>query len=166
MTVNMFNSFTTTGSFLIPFITTHPNVSISVFRQTIEIGADPQNEFSKVLLKHFKFGWQENQLLFANSSVYKVFNSSAKTEHSRWSYDPRKGLTLRNPTPWDSSIYYVAGYLPFANGKSVYIKHEEKNLELLSWLFPPDELNSTDVNRVPVILAGNWISFYSFNAHL
>lgn len=50
MTVNMFNSFTTTGSFLIPFITTHPNVSISVFRQTMEIGAEPQNEFSKVLL--------------------------------------------------------------------------------------------------------------------
>jgi hypothetical protein len=87
--------------------------------------------------------------------VYKVFNSSSRNEHSRWSYDPRKGLTLKNPTPWDSSIYYVAGYLPFANGKSVYIKHEEKNLELLSWLFPPDELNFTDVNRVPVILAGN-----------
>lgn len=49
MTVNMFNSFTTTGSFLIPFITTHPNVSISAFRQTMEIGAEPQNEFSKVI---------------------------------------------------------------------------------------------------------------------
>jgi hypothetical protein len=35
-----------------PFKTTHPNVSISVFQQTTEIGVHPRNEFFEVILKN------------------------------------------------------------------------------------------------------------------
>ncbi|XP_046654996.1 uncharacterized protein LOC124348757 isoform X2 [Daphnia pulicaria] len=108
---------TTRDSIFIHFIITHPNVTISIFKQTREIGVQPQKAFRK------------------------IFDSSSPTVNSRWSFHPRNGLAIKNPTVSDSSIYYVVSYLRFVNGKRVDIKHDKTTKEFLSWIIPPNELN-------------------------
>lgn len=62
---------------------------------------------------------------------------------------------MENPTIFDSTYYYVVGYLPVVNERLVNIKHDEKTAEILSWFFPPDEVNATEMSiRLPVIIKG------------
>jgi hypothetical protein len=87
----------------------------------------------------------------------KIFDSSSPTENSRWSFHPRNGLTIKNATVSDSSIYYVVSYLRFVNGKRVDIKHDKTTDEFLSWIIPPDELNYSSVMQFSLIVEGNTI---------
>jgi hypothetical protein len=91
----------------------------------------------------------------------KMFDSSSPTENSRWSFHPRNGLTIKNATVSDSSIYYVVSYLRFVNSKRVDIKHEKTTDEFLSWIIPPDELNYSSVMQFSLIIEGNTIVMLS-----
>ena len=118
-------------SIVIPLKVTHPDVRISVYRQTREIGpVEPQNEFSK------------------------VFDSTSEIENSTWSYDPREGLTLKNTTIFDSTYYYFVGYI---DNKSfvVNIKHDKEMAEFLNRILPMDNVNVTDVKKILFIMKGN-----------
>jgi hypothetical protein len=118
-------------SIVIPLKVTHPDVRISVYRQTREIGrVEPQKEFSK------------------------VFDSTSQIENSTWSFDPRVGLTLKNTTIFDSTYYYFVGYV---DDKSfvVNIKHEKEMTEFFNWISPLDNVNLTDVKKFLLIIEGN-----------
>ena len=118
-------------SIAIPLKATHPDVRISVYRQTREIGrVEPQKEFSK------------------------VFDSTSQIEKSRWSFDPRVGLTLKNTTIFDSTYYYFVGYV---KNKSfvVNIKHDKEMTEFLNWILPLDKVNVTDVKKFLLVIKGN-----------
>ncbi|XP_046654208.1 vascular endothelial growth factor receptor 1-like [Daphnia pulicaria] len=117
-------------SIRIPLKTTHPNVSISVFRQTNELEVEFQQEF------------------------FKIFDSSS-VENSRFSFDSKWGLELRSPQVFDSSYYYFVGHLPSWNeNKRINIKYDDDTEEFRSWLFPLDAINETDITRLPVIVQG------------
>jgi hypothetical protein len=97
--------------------------------------------------------------LWKSCRFYKVWKSSIK--NSRWSFDPRNGLTLKNPTASDSGIYYIFGHLPFVNGKpvnitlidyKVYLKKMEK---IIRKIFPVDRIAAIDGLAFPFLVPGN-----------
>nr|CAH0103682.1 unnamed protein product [Daphnia galeata] len=114
-------------SIAIPLKVTHPDVRISVYRQTREIGVEPQNEFSK------------------------VFDSTSRIENSRWSFDPRVGLTLKNTTIFDSTYYYFVGYV---ESFVVNIKHDKEMKEFLNRILPLDKVNVPDVKKFLLVIKG------------
>jgi hypothetical protein len=134
----------------ISFITTHPNVSISLFKFERE-----RNTNLEVFRNHNikektrKTRQYETRISFSNGLAYKVWNSSNK--NSRWSFDPRNGLTLQNPTVSDSANYYVFGHLPFVNGKPVNITHSNDSFKrhriqnIIRKIFPVDRIDAIDV---------------------
>ena len=86
----------------------------------------------------------------AGLELEEVWNSSNK--NSRWSFDPRNGLTLQNPTVSDSANYYVFGHLPFVNGKPVNITHSNDSFKrhriqkIIRKIFPSvDRISAIDV---------------------
>jgi hypothetical protein len=93
----------------------------------------------------------------AGLELEEVWNSSNK--NSRWSFDPRKGLTLKNPTVFDSEIYYIFGHLPFINGKPVNItlsdRYEQITKKLIREIFPVDQIDAIDGIRLPFVVPGN-----------
>nr|CAH0106520.1 unnamed protein product [Daphnia galeata] len=118
-------------SIAIPLKVTHPDVRISVYRQTREIGrGEPQKEFSK------------------------VFDSTSQIENSRWSFAPRVGLTLKNTTIFDSTYYYFVGYIDNNKSFVVNIKHDKEMTEFLNWILPLDKVNVTDVKKFLLVIKG------------
>jgi hypothetical protein len=93
----------------------------------------------------------------ANHVAHKVWNSSNK--NSRWSFDPRNGLTLKNPTVFDSAFYYVFGHLPFVNGKPVNItlnrRDEQITKKVIRRIFPVDRIDAIDGIKFTFVVPGN-----------
>ena len=75
----------------------------------------------------------------------------------KWSFDPRKGLTLKYSTVFDSSVIYFAGIMPSLNGKRVDIPYDEKTERFRSWFFPNEKKNSIDVTVFVLFVTGNRI---------
>jgi hypothetical protein len=81
--------------------------------------------------------------------------------NSRWSFNPRNGLTLQNPTVSDSANYYVFGHLPFVNGKPVNITHSEDEegrgimKEIKRRIFPVDRIDAIDGINLHLAIPGN-----------
>jgi hypothetical protein len=134
----------------ISFITTHPNVSISIFKG----GMEPDT-YLEVFRNH---DIKENtNKLVKILSFYKVWNCSNK--NARWSFNPRNGLTLKNPTVFDSARYYIFGRLPFVNGKPVNITLSHRNgqitKEMIREIFPVDRIDAIDGIECYVSVEGN-----------
>jgi hypothetical protein len=88
----------------------------------------------------------------------KVFNSSSGHDNSRWSFDPRKGLSLKNPTVYDTAFYYFAVSMPSTvNGRRANIQHDEENKRLFDLFhFRPDQINATGLSpRILLVVEGN-----------
>ncbi|XP_046655988.1 uncharacterized protein LOC124349431 [Daphnia pulicaria] len=112
----------------ISFVTTHPNVSISLFKDGTK-----------------------------RDTYLEVWNSSNK--NSRWSFDPRNGLTLQNPTVFDSGFYYVFAHLLFVNGKPVNItlsdRYGQITKQLIRRIFPVDRIDVIDEIEFHLVVKGN-----------
>jgi hypothetical protein len=109
------------------------------------------------------------RISFSNGLAYKVWNSS--NTNARWSFDPRNGLTLKNPTVFDSGIYYIFAHLPFVNGKPVNISLPVKisfsrrnrlfdddgpsMKEMIRRIFPVDRIDAIDGIDWLFIVPGN-----------
>ncbi|XP_046462733.1 vascular endothelial growth factor receptor 1-like [Daphnia pulex] len=81
-------------SFVIPFKTTHPDLSISVFKESTDIKVEPKNEF------------------------IKIWDSSSPVENSKWSFNHRQGLKLEGCTIFDTTDYYFVGSMPEKVGEN------------------------------------------------
>jgi hypothetical protein len=93
----------------------------------------------------------------AGLELEEVWNSSNK--NARWSFDPRNGLTLKNPTASDSTFYYIFGHLPFVNGKPVNItlsdRYGQITKQLIRRIFPVDRIDVIDGIYFPFLVPGN-----------
>ncbi len=142
----------------ISFVTTHPNVSISLFKDGTK-----RDTYLEVFWNHNikektrKTRQYETRISFSNGLAYKVWNSSNK--NSRWSFDPRNGLTLQNPTVFDSGSYYVFAHLLFVNGKPVNItlsdRYGQITKQLIRRIFPVDRIDVIDEIEFHLVVKGN-----------
>jgi hypothetical protein len=146
---------------IFPCKVTHPKVSLSLFRQTRETTVQFQNEYFKVFrtdsTPENAFGRCQMRVKNIRLIYFlKVWDSSSSFENSRWSFDPKKGLTLKDPTIFDSTYYFCVGHLPLVNGKRVSIKHfSRKSGEFRRWLFSTNQTDATDILRAALVVEGN-----------
>ena len=87
----------------------------------------------------------------------KIWDLKTPNENSRWSFDPKRGLTLKKSTILDAySHYYFVGSMPdVVNGKRVNIKtRDEYTEEFLNWFSQFDDVNATDVILFHLYVAG------------
>ena len=89
--------------------------------------------------------------------IEKIWDLKTPTENSRWSFHPKRGLTLKKSTILDAySHYYFVGSMPVVNGKRVNIKtRDEYTEEFLNWFSQFDDVNATDVILFHLYVAGN-----------
>lgn len=90
----------------------------------------------------------------------KIFDpSSPSLENSRWSYNSKTGMKLKNPTFSDSAFYFCIGSMNTVNntvnGRRINISHDiEDNQNFLSMYVPSLGVNTTDVVYFSLIAKG------------
>jgi hypothetical protein len=120
--------------------------------------------------RKFNNAASNNHLIIFNIVDFKtvgIFDLSYFIEKCRWSFNPIKGLTLKNPTVSDTAFYYVSGRFPFLdsrldlynnnnnnNNNSNPIVHDVETTKILRSFYPLHQRNYVTIKSFSLTVTG------------